>query len=154
MDLSKDIRSLSDFKRNTSELMDRMEESGEPMVLTVNGKAKLIVQDAASYQKLLESIDYDQAVKGIRRGLDDVKQGRSRPAAQAFPEIRKQRRIPRNISGGGHDRRAERCGGCVRMARRVDDTRCGAVQRTGGGDRKRGRVADPLAADARERGIR
>ena len=67
MDLSKDIRSLSDFKRNTGELMERMEESGEPMVLTVNGKAKLVVQDAASYQKLLESIDHDQALWRVRR---------------------------------------------------------------------------------------
>ena len=65
MDLSKDIRSLSDFKRNTSELMERMQESGEPMVLTVNGKAKLVVQHAAPYQKLMESADYRDTVKGI-----------------------------------------------------------------------------------------
>jgi prevent-host-death family protein len=96
MDLSKDIRSLSDFKRNTSELMDRMEESGEPMVLTVNGKAKLVVQDAASYQKLMESVDYSQAVKGIRQGLEDVVQSRTKPARQAFAEIRKKHAIPRN----------------------------------------------------------
>jgi len=31
IDLSKDIRSMSDFKRNTSELVERMEESGDPM---------------------------------------------------------------------------------------------------------------------------
>ena len=96
MDLSKDIRSLSDFKRRTSELMERMEESGEPMVLTVNGKAKLVVQDAASYQKLMESLDYSEAVKGIRRGLEDVNEGRTRPARQAFAAIRKKHAIPRN----------------------------------------------------------
>jgi prevent-host-death family protein len=96
MDLSKDIRSLSDFKRNTSELLERMEESGEPMVLTVNGKAKLVVQDAASYQKLMESIDYSEAVKGIRLGLDDVEQGRTKPVRQAFDAIRKKHGIPRN----------------------------------------------------------
>jgi prevent-host-death family protein len=96
MDLSKDIRSLSDFKRNTSALMERMEESGEPMVLTVNGKAKLIVQDAASYQTLLESIDYGDVVKGIRRGMDDVARGRTKPASRAFSEIRKKHAIPRN----------------------------------------------------------
>ena len=95
MDLSKDIRSLSDFKRNTAELMERMVESGEPMVLTVNGKAKLVVQDAASYQKLLESIDYDQTVAGIRRGLDDVQAGRTQPAGKGFGEVRKMHRLPR-----------------------------------------------------------
>jgi len=96
MDISKDIRSLSDFKRNTSELLKRMEESGQPMVLTINGKAKLVVQDAASYQKLTESIDYSEAVKGIRRGLDDVADGRTKPARQAFAAIRKKHAIPRN----------------------------------------------------------
>jgi len=98
MDLSKDIRSLSDFKRNTSELLERMEESGEPMVLTVNGKAKLVVQDAASYQKLLESIDQGEAVKGIRRGMDDVSAGRTKPARQALAEIRKKHH---GIAGNG-----------------------------------------------------
>jgi prevent-host-death family protein len=96
MDLSKDIRSLSDFKRNTSELLERMEDSGEPMVLTVNGKAKLVVQDAASYQKLMESVDYSEAVKGIRRGLDDVTEGNSKPVRQAFAAIRKKHGIPRS----------------------------------------------------------
>src|ERR1700689_2483124 len=96
MDLGKDIRSLSDFKRNTSELLERMEESGEPMVLTVNGKARLVVQDAASYQKLRESIDYSEAAKGIRRGLDDVTEGRTKPARQVFAAIRRKHNIPRN----------------------------------------------------------
>ena len=95
MDLSKDIRSLSDFKRETAKLVERMEESGEPMVLTVNGKAKLIVQDAAAYQKLLEALDHAQAVQGIRRGLDDVEKGRTQSARKAFAEIRKTRGIPR-----------------------------------------------------------
>src|SRR4051812_33683747 len=94
IDLSKDIRSLSDFKRETAKLVERMKESGEPMVLTVNGKAKLIVQDAAAYQKLLEALDEAQAVQGIRRGLKDIEEGRTQSAQQAFAEIRKNRRIP------------------------------------------------------------
>jgi prevent-host-death family protein len=98
MNLSKDIRSLSDFKRNTSELMERMEESGEPMVLTVNGKAKIVVQDAASYQKLLESFDYGDTVKSIRHGMDDVKQRRTKPAKRAFNEMRKKHGIGRSSS--------------------------------------------------------
>jgi prevent-host-death family protein len=94
MDLSKDIRSLSEFKRNTNELVARMEASGNPMVLTVNGKAKMVVQDAESYQKLLNKIDEAQAVAGIRRGMLDVDTGRTEPALDAFAEIRRKRRIP------------------------------------------------------------
>lgn len=49
LDLANDIRSLSDFKRNTVALLDRLRESGHPLVLTINGKAELVVQDAAAY---------------------------------------------------------------------------------------------------------
>lgn len=95
IDLGKDICSLSDFKRKTSELVERMETSGQPMVLTVNGKAKLVVQDAASYQKLLDALDYADAVRGIRRGLDAVNEGRTQPVREAFAEIRRKHNIPR-----------------------------------------------------------
>ena len=46
LDIANDIRSLSDFKRNTVDLLDRIRKTGNPMVLTVNGKAELVVQDA------------------------------------------------------------------------------------------------------------
>ena len=95
INLSKDIRSLSDFKRNTGELMEQMKETGNPLVLTVNGSAKLVVQDAAAYQRLLEEKEEAEALEGIRQGLDDVKKGRTRPAHQALGEIRRKRRIPR-----------------------------------------------------------
>ena len=43
LDLANDIRSLSDFKRNTVDLLDRIRKTGNPMVLTINGKAELVV---------------------------------------------------------------------------------------------------------------
>jgi prevent-host-death family protein len=95
INLSKDIRSLSDFKRNTSELMDQLKETGNPVVLTVNGKAELVVQDAAAYQRLLQEKEEAEALEGIRRGIEDVKHGRTRPARQALEEIRRRRKIPR-----------------------------------------------------------
>jgi prevent-host-death family protein len=50
LDIANDIRSLSDFKRNTSELLDRLKKTGNPLVLTINGKAELVVQDAEAYR--------------------------------------------------------------------------------------------------------
>lgn len=99
LNLEKDIRSLSDFKRNTLNLMGRMRESGNPMVLTVNGRAELVVQDAAAYQKLLDALEFAETVQGIQRGLDDVNAGRTRPAKKAFAELRRKYRIPREPRG-------------------------------------------------------
>ena len=39
IDPPEDIHSLSNFKRNTSDFMNRMKTSGHPVVLTINGKA-------------------------------------------------------------------------------------------------------------------
>lgn len=58
IDLSRDIQSLSTFKRNTNETIARMKSEGNPLVLTVNGKAEIVVQDVAAYQKLLDKINH------------------------------------------------------------------------------------------------
>ena len=92
LDLANDIRSLSDFKRNTVDLLDRIRTTGNPMVLTVNGKAELIVQDAGAYQALLDRVE---ALEGIQRGVADVKAGRTKPAQQVFDKLRRKHGIPR-----------------------------------------------------------
>ena len=52
LDLANDIRSLSDFKRNTVELLDRLRETEHPLVLTVDGRAELVVQDSLRNARL------------------------------------------------------------------------------------------------------
>ena len=66
IDLSQDIHSLSDFKRKTADFMARMKKSGHPVVLTINGKAELVVQDAASYQRLLELAERAEMMEFLR----------------------------------------------------------------------------------------
>ncbi len=92
LDLANDIRSLSDFKRNTVELLDRLRRTGHPLVLTINGKAEVVVQDAGAYQTLLDRVE---AIEGIQRGLADVKAGRTKPARQVFDRLRRKHAIPR-----------------------------------------------------------
>lgn len=94
LDISRGINSLSNFKRNTAEFMQQMKETGQPIVLTVNGKAELVVQDAESYQKLLELVDRLETIAAIREGLEDMKNGRTRPAEEVFEEIRRKHGIP------------------------------------------------------------
>ena len=90
-----DIYSLTEFQRNAKEHLRRMKKSGRPVVLTVNGKAEVVVQDAASYQKLLDLIDPTEAITGIRRGLESVARGEGRPAKDALQEVRRKHKIPR-----------------------------------------------------------
>jgi len=52
-----DIGSLTDFARNTRAHLDRLRRTGRPELLTVNGKAEVIVQNAAAYQRLIESLE-------------------------------------------------------------------------------------------------
>lgn len=95
LDIRKDIHSLSDFKRNSARFVRRIKKSGHPLVLTVNGKAKIVVQDADSYQKLLEAVDRAEAVEAIREGLEDMKAGRVIPVEQFFRQMERKHKILR-----------------------------------------------------------
>lgn len=95
LNLSQDIRSLTDFKRKTSEMVEMIRETGRPVVLTVNGRAEIVVQDAQSYQKLLDLVDQAEAIQGIRRGLEQMKRGEGRSARKAFSAMRRKYAIPR-----------------------------------------------------------
>jgi PHD/YefM family antitoxin component YafN of YafNO toxin-antitoxin module len=84
-----DIRSLTDFQRHTKAHIKRLKASRRPTVLTVNGKAELIVQDAAAFEEMLDTI------RGIQRGLDAMREGTGKPFRVALDEIRARRRISR-----------------------------------------------------------
>lgn len=84
------IDSLTNFKRQTSTYLAKLHKSGEPVVLTVNGKAQVVVQDAAAYQKLVEAAgraDREETIAAIREGLADVQAGRRKPARAALKTL-------------------------------------------------------------------
>ena len=93
INLSRDIQSLSTFKRNTNELINQMKETGNPMVLTVNGKAELVVQDAAAYQKLLDTLEKLETLIGIKKGLEDIATGNTQSLNQFIEEMQKKHGI-------------------------------------------------------------
>jgi prevent-host-death family protein len=77
LDISRDIHSLTDFKKNTSEFINQLKETGDPLVLTINGKAELVVQDAAAYQRLRQIAEEARVLEGIRQGIEDMNAGRT-----------------------------------------------------------------------------
>ena len=76
LDISQDIQSLSSFKRNTPKFLRRLKKTGHPVVLTVNGKAKLIVQDTASYQKLMERAERAEQMEALRQSIAEMRAGK------------------------------------------------------------------------------
>jgi len=88
VNLHDDIRPLTDFKRNTSEFLKRMKKTRRAVVLTVNGKAQLVVQDARSYQTILGRLEEFEAIEAIRLGMKDAAEGRVRPAREALEQLR------------------------------------------------------------------
>jgi PHD/YefM family antitoxin component YafN of YafNO toxin-antitoxin module len=94
LDLTKDIQAMTAFRRNPTEFMKHLKKTKRPLVLTVNGKAEAIIQDATSYQHLLDLAAEASAAEGIRQGLEDMKNGRSRPAREVFDEIRAEYGLP------------------------------------------------------------
>ncbi|MBZ5706304.1 MAG: type II toxin-antitoxin system Phd/YefM family antitoxin [Acidobacteriia bacterium] len=95
LNITEDIQALTTFRRNSAKVIRRLKETGRPLILTVNGKAEAVVQDAEAYQRLLDIAAEADAREGIRQGLEDARKGRTRPARQVFNEMRAQHDIPR-----------------------------------------------------------
>lgn len=87
MNLREDIDSLSNFKRNTGEFLEKMRETGKPIVLTINGKARLVVQDAGSYQKLLELAERIETIEALKPAIEEMRRGEGEPADKVFAEL-------------------------------------------------------------------
>ena len=66
----REVRSVTEFQRNIKDYVGRLKQRRTPMVLTVNGRAELVVQDAESYQEMLDRLELAEALAGIRKGME------------------------------------------------------------------------------------
>jgi prevent-host-death family protein len=79
------IHSLTDFKRNASNYVEQVRETHSPLVLTVNGKAAVVVQDAIAFQALLnqnqamatelQELKLASLRQSIQIGIDQIDRG-------------------------------------------------------------------------------
>jgi len=93
INLTRDIQSLTKFKRDTAKFVKQMKETKEPIFLTVNGKAEIVVQDAKSYQELMRIKDRMEAIEGIKRGLAEMEKGEGMEADEFFAKFMKEKSI-------------------------------------------------------------
>ncbi|MGH7243940.1 MAG: hypothetical protein ACREJD_11020 [Phycisphaerales bacterium] len=91
-----DIHPLTGFLRDHKAHLERLAATGRPEVLTVNGKARVVVQDAESYQKLLDALEAVETERVVRERLAAVDRGEAGvPADQVLADVRKRLGIKR-----------------------------------------------------------
>ncbi len=95
LDLRQDIQSLTNFRRKSAEFLKQLKKRKRPVVLTVNGRAEAVVQDAGAYQELLDAAARADIYEAIRQAADDVELGRTRPAGEVFARMRRRYGISR-----------------------------------------------------------
>jgi len=89
MNFVEDIQTLSEFKKNASKLIKQVRKTKRPLVLTVNGKPAVVIQDPAMYQSVVKDQEYWETVKALREGLQDIDNHENWPTQEeAFESIR------------------------------------------------------------------
>jgi PHD/YefM family antitoxin component YafN of YafNO toxin-antitoxin module len=85
----REVRSVTEFQRNLKDYVGQLKGKKNPLVLTVNGRAELIVQDAESYQALLDRLDRAETVAAIRQGIEQMARGKAITLKHAERRLRK-----------------------------------------------------------------
>ena len=89
MNIRRDIQTLSEFKQNASKMVKQVQETKQPLVLTVNGKPAAVLQDPDSFQELVNSREYTETVAILRRRMRDMDNADNWPThAEVFEQVR------------------------------------------------------------------
>ena len=86
MKYSDQIKPISYLKANTAEILRRIAERGEPLVITQNGVAKAVVQDIATYEQTQETM---ALLKILALGKRQIQEGKSVPVKVAIKRLRR-----------------------------------------------------------------
>ena len=84
--MSTPVISLSDFKAKASQLIEEINSSQRPIVITQNGAATAVVQDYQAYQRMQDSI---ALLRLMVQGEADIKESRLTPQREVFSSVRK-----------------------------------------------------------------
>jgi prevent-host-death family protein len=87
---SEDIRSVTELKRNTREILDHLHTTGRPVILTLNGRADSVLLDVRVYEKHLQA---GNLAKLIAPAELDVEKGRTRSARAFLKEVKRAKKI-------------------------------------------------------------
>ena len=85
MRVSRRIKPVSYLKAHAAEVVRTLGEQGEPLIITQNGEAKVVIQDIDSYEQMQETL---ALLKVLALGNREVEAGKVRPAADVIAELR------------------------------------------------------------------
>ena len=88
---STNIKSISYLKANASDVINQLQEQREPMIITQNGEAKMVVQDIESYEKTQQTL---AILKILALGQQQIEAGQVIKASTAIKRIRTSRTDP------------------------------------------------------------
>jgi len=99
MKITRDIQTISELKQNASRIIQQVQDTGEPVILTVNGKPAAVLQDVESYQRMSGDADYWATVRVLRERIGNLEEPDSREKwlthAEVFDRVRKKLKIKR-----------------------------------------------------------
>ena len=87
---SDDIRSVTDLKRNTRQILDHLHSTGRPVIVTVNGRADSVLLDVRVYEMHLQAGNLAKLLAPAER---EVEIGRTRPARNFLKEFKRGKKI-------------------------------------------------------------
>jgi len=85
MKLSTQIKPISYLKAHAAELVRNMSEHREPLIITQNGEAKVVIQDIESYEQLHETM---ALLKILALGNRQIETGHIEKASDAIRRLR------------------------------------------------------------------
>ena len=88
MRYSSQVKPISYLKANAAEVLTRLTEQREPMVITQNGEAKAVLVDVASFEETQETL---AMLKILALGNQDVAAGKLKPVADVVARLRAKR---------------------------------------------------------------
>jgi PHD/YefM family antitoxin component YafN of YafNO toxin-antitoxin module len=88
IDTTQDTHPLEAFRDHPAEMIEQLKSNRRPIILTVDGQPQAVLQDPAEYQRLLDLAAQADPEEGLRQGLEDIAEGRTRPAREVFAELR------------------------------------------------------------------
>ena len=84
MRLSRRVKPISYLEAHAAEIVGTLGDRGEPLIITQNGEAKVVIQDIDSYEQMQETL---ALLKVLALGNREVEAGKARPAADVFAEL-------------------------------------------------------------------